>query len=88
MKTLRELLTFEGTVRTMPTQIVFVALLNEGTVCWRPARAECIRDGVYRLEGPMPEDEEWEFQPNELVRCAMRRDSENEEFLAVIGRVD
>jgi hypothetical protein len=52
---------------------VYVALLDEGTDCWRPVQAEHMSGDVYRLCGPKHEDEVWEFQPGELVRCKPRR---------------
>ena len=75
----------------MGKMIVHVALLDEGTPCWRPAEADHIRDDIYRLRGPIPEDEVWEFQPGEDVRCAVRKSGtmqNNEDVVVAISKVD
>jgi hypothetical protein len=51
---------------------VYVALRNEGTSVWRPVAAELAGRGLYRLIGPIPQGEAWEFQPGEVVRCQER----------------
>jgi len=48
---------------------IYVALLDEGTVVWRPVWAEKIGTGLYRLQGSVPETEHWQFQPGDMVRC-------------------
>jgi hypothetical protein len=66
---------------------VYVALLDEGTDCWRPVQAEHMSGDVYRLCGPKHEDEAWEFQPGELVRCKPRRFSGGAEEMAAFEKV-
>ncbi len=51
------------------TTTIYVALLNEGTSCWRPVRAEVLDGGLYRILGSVPEEESWEFEPGATVRC-------------------
>jgi hypothetical protein len=51
---------------------VYVALLNEAVDVWRPVVAEPVAHDLYRLCGPMPDDETWEFGPGEIVRCEER----------------
>jgi hypothetical protein len=51
---------------------VYVALLDEGTDVWRPVDAEEVRPGLFRLLGPVPEGERWQFQPGDIVRCQER----------------
>jgi hypothetical protein len=51
---------------------VHVALLDEGTAVWRPVAAEPIEPGLYRLLGPVPDGERWEFVPAAVVRCEWR----------------
>jgi len=55
----------------MPTTPIYVRLLDEGTDVWWPV--EAIREGPdsYRIvtENMNPEDQQWEFQSGELVRC-------------------
>jgi hypothetical protein len=48
---------------------VYVRLLDEGTEVSRPVNAELVGPGLFRLLGPVPNGEVWEFQPGEIVRC-------------------
>jgi hypothetical protein len=41
---------------------VYVALLDEGTAVWRPIVAESVGAGLFRLFGPVPDGEAWEFE--------------------------
>lgn len=55
--------------------VVYVRLLNEGTVAFRPVPAVPVSAGVYLLGGDdwvHPEDEEWEFPPGARVRVGNR----------------
>ena len=52
-----------------PTR-VYVKLLNEGSVAYRPVSAYIIKKNIYKIDGSEcynPEDEEWEFLPNTCV---------------------
>jgi hypothetical protein len=51
---------------------IYVALLNEGTDCWRPVMAKHVSDDLFQIADPQPEDEEWEFKPGQVVRCKER----------------
>jgi hypothetical protein len=54
---------------------VYVKLLNEGTVVFRPAQAEPIGQNAVRLLTVADydrRDEEWEFPPGSVVRCESR----------------
>ena len=51
------------------TCTIYVALLNEGTPCWRPVEAVALGDGIFRIAGVSPDGEDWEFQPGDVVRC-------------------
>jgi hypothetical protein len=53
-------------------RVVHVALLGEGTAVWRPVAAEPVGPGLFRLLGPVPASEVWEFPPGEVVRCEGR----------------
>lgn len=48
---------------------IFMPLLNEGTDVWRPVNATPVSSDTYRIEGEMPDDEEWAFLPGSVVRC-------------------
>jgi hypothetical protein len=69
----------------MPTT-VYMSLLNEGTKAWAPVAAEQIGPEVYRLLGPISDDDEWQFgAPGDVVRVAARTFSGGSVCLAVIG---
>jgi hypothetical protein len=57
-----------------PPTTVYVQLLDEGAPVWRPAAA-LLEGDAYRLVGPAydREDEHWEFDVGERVRCEWRR---------------
>jgi len=65
---------------------VYVKLLGEGTVVFRPAQAERVGNDVVKLL-PFPDydssDEEWEFPPGSTVKCEKRMLSEGEALVAV-----
>jgi hypothetical protein len=55
------------------TATIYVAIIGEhGVEAYRPAPADPVGPLIYRLIGPVPEDEAWEFQPGELVLCKDR----------------
>jgi hypothetical protein len=62
---------------------VYVYLLDEGTDVWRPVAAEPLGLDLYRLEGTVPADESWQFQPGAVVRCQERRFAEGPRLVAV-----
>ena len=51
---------------------IYVALLNEGTDCWRPVSALQTPGNTYQILGVMPSDENWEFLPGQCVACESR----------------
>ena len=65
---------------------VYVQLLGEGTVVFRPAPAESVDVDVVRLLMPDdydPEDEDWEFKPGATVRVEARSLSHGQRLVAV-----
>jgi hypothetical protein len=46
-----------------------MALLDEGTTCWRPVSAAHLRDDIYRIVEQPSGGEHWEFSSGEVVRC-------------------
>lgn len=55
----------------MVVATVYIQLLNEGTVVYRPAPATFLASNVAKLlvhDEYGPEDEEWEFKPGSVVR--------------------
>jgi hypothetical protein len=62
---------------------IYVALLNEGTDCWRPVKAERVSEGLFHIADSRPEDEEWAFQPGQTVRCCERAFQNGKGLVAV-----
>ena len=63
---------------------VYVALLDEGVEVWRPADAEPLGDGLYRLTGPVPDTEIWRFPLGSVVHCEPRTfEDGNSDLVAV-----
>jgi hypothetical protein len=49
---------------------IYVRLMDEGTEAFRPISVTSVSDGLYRIEGDhVPDYEQWEFQPGEMVRA-------------------
>jgi hypothetical protein len=50
---------------------IYVALLDEAVEVWRPVEAANEGEDRYRIlsANADPEDERWEFQQGDLVRC-------------------
>jgi hypothetical protein len=63
--------------------VVYVALHDEGTAVWRPVMAEPLGSSLFRLVGPVPEDEVWEFPPGTIVRCEVRNFNSGAALIAV-----
>ena len=56
-------------------ETVYVQLLNEGTIVYRPAPAVFLDSNVARLlirDEHDPDAEEWEFKPDSIVRVEMK----------------
>lgn len=50
---------------------IYIKLLGEGTVAYRPVRAIKVDKNIYLLKGEEifdPDDEEWEFYPGTKVK--------------------
>lgn len=70
------------------TKTVFVALLNEGTEVWRPVPAVQIQGNLFKLGGSIPEDEEWQFLPGQVVECESKTFSGGTSGLVAIQSVE
>jgi hypothetical protein len=66
--------------------VVYIPLLDEGTAVWRPVAAEPVGPGLFRIVGPVAEDESWQFSPGELVRCRERVFSDGTTGLEAVER--
>ncbi|HEY2979752.1 MAG TPA: hypothetical protein VGJ22_01110 [Anaerolineales bacterium] len=65
-------------------QQIFVELLDEGTIVYRPVSSAHVRDLVFKIEGKVPEGEAWAFMPGEIVECKSRQFSGgNIELIAI-----
>lgn len=63
---------------------VYVRLVDEGVDVWRPAQAQALGEGIYRLaSSTVPETETWEFPPGALVAGEMKELSEGVVLVAV-----
>ena len=63
---------------------IYIYLMNEGTESWRPVNATQVGKNEFRVEGPVPEDEEWEFAPGSIVRCKQRKFESGIEALVAV----
>jgi hypothetical protein len=54
-------------------EFIFVGLMDEGTLCWRPVPAVRKSGAIFELLGPVPEDEDWQFRPGDTVKCVSRK---------------
>ena len=48
-------------------RIIYVELLNEGVVSYRPVLSECVCNNIYILGEKDDDSEEWAFNPGECV---------------------
>jgi hypothetical protein len=53
--------------------LIYIQLLDEAVQVWRPVEAEAVGVHGFRIVGKRPEDERWEFEPGDLVRCETRK---------------
>jgi hypothetical protein len=72
----------------MQTETIYMYLLDEGIRVWRPVQAETLGDNLYRVVGPVPDDEVWEFPPGATVRGQMKTFSEGHEGLVAVTIAD
>lgn len=68
-------------------QTIYIYLPEEGVDAWRPVEAEPLGGNNFRILGTVPDDEVWEFQPGQTVRCETKLLVEgvkpNEQLVAV-----
>lgn len=71
-------------------KIIYVQLLNEGTIVYRPVLSVELSPTVYKLGGELthdPKDEKWEFLPNTMVQVEEKY-LEGDKVLIAVRRVD
>jgi hypothetical protein len=66
----------------MSTQQIYVKLLDEGTIVYRPVTATHLKDMIFKIEGNVPETETWAFLPGEIVECKQFQFSDRKTELA------
>ena len=67
---------------------IFMPLLGGATDVWRPVKVTPLAGAVYRVEGPMPSEENWQFSPGSLVRLEWQKFSDGEERLIPVEDVN
>jgi hypothetical protein len=68
----------------MQTETIYMCLPYEGVPVWRPVQAETLGDNLYRVLGPVPDDEVWRFPPGATVHGEMKRFSDGHEALIAV----
>jgi hypothetical protein len=61
---------------------IFVNLVGEGLNVLRRVRAEHLGRDFYRIIDTMPENENWQFQPGQIVRCRKTKLSSGKSLVA------
>lgn len=69
-------------------RVIYIELLEDGATAWRPISAELLASGLFRILGPVPEDEIWAFHPGDIVRCKVRTFSGGASELAAYQLAD
>ena len=65
-------------------EIIYAYLHDEALHTWRPIDAVSLGDLRYRITDPRAdEDEVWESQPGDVVRCGYRTLSDGQTLVAV-----
>jgi hypothetical protein len=67
---------------------IYMPLLNEGVNMWRPVEGTPVGSETFRVEGEMPEGEEWAFISGTIVRCERSAVSGAEPSLIIVGLAD
>jgi hypothetical protein len=70
-------------------QTIYLYLCGEGTDVWRPVKAERIENDIYRIVSlnEAPEDEQWQFDTGDIVRCEFRVFSGGESRIVAVERI-
>jgi hypothetical protein len=70
---------------------IYVKLLNEGSLVYRPVPAKAMGDNIYQLGGIElydPEDELWEFMPGTLIEVEMRNLEGEQKLVAIKEKIN
>ncbi len=63
--------------------LIYVSLLGEGLNVLRSVRAESLGRDYFRIIDDMPEGENWQFQPGQVVRCKKKSLSSGKAMVAM-----
>jgi hypothetical protein len=55
--------------------IIYIQLLDEGLVVYRPTKARKIHDNIYEIIECSPDDEIWEFNCGDFVFCELKNNN-------------
>ena len=72
----------------MASEIIYVELLDEGTAVWRPVEAELLSHGIYRILGDISDDENWSFEPGDVVEVRQHVFSDGSEGMIAVRQVE
>jgi hypothetical protein len=66
-----------------------VLLTDEPVRMWRPVKARQLKENIYQIlsNQTVDEDEEWEFQPGDIVFVEEKLDFRGEVYLAAVKKV-
>jgi len=67
-------------------KIIYIQLLGEGTLVYRPVLSVKVDEDVYQVGGKDiydPDDEEWEFLPESIVKVEERELEDGKVLVAV-----
>jgi len=69
----------------MNMETIYIKLLGEGALAWRPVKAKRNVNGSFEIDPDVvvPEDEHWEFMPGTNVLCKEQTFSGGESGLIV-----
>jgi hypothetical protein len=62
---------------------IYMPLINEGVDVWRPVEAMKIGELGYMVTQNAPPEEDWAFQPGQILRCEERVTSEGSQLVAI-----
>jgi hypothetical protein len=62
--------------------LIYLNLVGEGLNVLRTVRAENLGRDYYRIADIMPEGEQWEFTPGQVVRCRKKSLSNGKHMVA------
>lgn len=68
-------------------RIIYVELLNEGVVSFRPVLSECVCKNIYILGEKDDDSEEWAFNPGEYVVTEPHTFSDGTKYPLAINRL-